>query len=89
MAVVGTERVEESFEALWTGAKPGSAETLLAACLAERSGANQRLPGVGPAVGMGAMSIVVLQVHRQASDEFLGRCEIAAFEEATSQGAEP
>src|SRR5205814_555226 len=48
VAAVGAERVEESVESLWTGAKPGSAETLLASCLAERSGANQRLPGVGP-----------------------------------------
>jgi hypothetical protein len=38
---------------------------------------------------MGAMSIVFLQVHGEAGDEILGRCENAAFKEATSQGAEP
>lgn len=89
MAVVGAEWVEEAFETLGISAKPRSTESLLAACLAERSGANQRLSGVGPAVGMSAMSIVVVQVRSQAGDEFLGRCEVAAFEEATSQGAEP
>lgn len=35
------------------------------------------------------MGIVVLQVCSQACDEFRGRCEVATFQEATSQGAEP
>ena len=70
-------------------AKPGAAEALLTACLAERSGANQRLPGVSPAVGMGTMGVVIVQVRSQACDEFLGRCEVAAFQETPSQGAEP
>ena len=35
------------------------------------------------------MGVVVVQVRGQACDEFLGRCEVAAFQEATSQGAEP
>jgi hypothetical protein len=70
-------------------AKPGAAEVLLTACLAERSGANQRLPGVSPAVGMGTMGVVIVQVRSQACDEFRGRCEVAAFQEAACQGAEP
>jgi len=89
VAAVRAEGVEESVEALWTGAKPRSTESLLAACLAEGRGANQRLPGVGPAVRTCATSVVVVQVLGQACDEFLGRCEVAAFQEATSQGAEP
>lgn len=35
------------------------------------------------------MCVVVVQVRSQTGDEFLGRFEVAAFEEATSQGAEP
>lgn len=88
-AAVGAEGVEESVETLWTRAKPRSAESLLAACLAEGRVANQRLPGVGPAVGMGAASVVIVQIGGQACDEFLGRCEIAAFQEAACQSAEP
>lgn len=62
---------------------------MLATCLAEGSSADQWLPGVGPAVGMSAMGVVIVQVSGQARDEFFGRCEITAFEPATSQGAEP
>ena len=88
-ALVGAGRVEKSVETLRASAEPGSAVALLAACLGEGSGANQRLAGVGPAVGMGSMSVVIVQIRRQEPDEFLGRCEVAAFEEATSQGTEP
>lgn len=35
------------------------------------------------------MSIVVVQVCGHACDEFLGRCEVAAFQEASSEGTEP
>ena len=70
-------------------AKPRSTESLLTACLAEGRGANQRLPGVGPAVGMSATSIVVVQIRGQACHKFLGRFEVAAFQETPSQGAEP
>ena len=38
---------------------------------------------------MGATGIVVVQIGGQAYDEFLSRSEVAAFEETTSQGAEP
>jgi hypothetical protein len=78
-----------TLEMLGTAAKPGSTESLLATCLAERSRTHQRLSGVGPAVGMSATSVVVVQVRGQACDEFLGRGEVAAFQKATSQGAEP
>ena len=89
MTLVGAKGVEEAVETLGTGAEPGSTESLLAPCLAERRGANQRLPGVGPAIGVSAVSVVVVQVRGQTCDEFLGRCEIAALQEAASQGAEP
>jgi hypothetical protein len=88
-APVGSGWVEELVETLRAGAKPCSTQSLLTACLAERRSADQGLPGVGPAVGMGAMSVVVVQIRGQARDEFVGRCEIAAFEEAPCQGAEP
>lgn len=87
--MVGAKGVEEAVETLGTGAEPGSTESLLAPCLAERRGANQRLSGVSPAIGVSAESVVVVQVRGQACDEFLGRCEVAAFQEAASQGAEP
>jgi hypothetical protein len=35
------------------------------------------------------MGVVVVQIRGQARDEFLGRCEVAALQETTSQGAEP
>ena len=89
MAVVGAWWVEEAVETLWTRAKPRSTEFFLSACLAERRGTNQGLAGVGPAIGMSAMGVVVGQVSGQACDEFLGRCKVAAFEEATGQGTEP
>ena len=89
MAVIGAGRIEESVETLWAGAKPRSTEFLLSASLAERCCTNQGLAGVGPAIGMGAMGVVVHQVSGQACDEFLSRCEVAAFEESTRQGAEP
>jgi len=89
VATVGARCVEEAVETLGISAKPRSTESLLAACLAERCGANQWLPGVGPAIRMSATSVVVVQVRGQTCDEFLGRCEVAAFQEATGQGAEP
>ncbi len=63
--------------------------TLLTACLAEGSGADQWLSSVGPAVRVGAVSVVVVEVRGQARDEVLGGCEVAAFQEATCQSAEP
>ena len=89
MTLVWTRWVEELIEALRASAKPGPTVALLSARLAEGGGTNQRLPGVGPAVGMGAMGVVVVQISGQTGDEFLGRCEVAAFQEATGQGAEP
>jgi hypothetical protein len=89
VTLVRAKGVEEAVETLGTGAEPGSTESLLTACLAEGRGSNQWLSGVGPAIGMSAVSVVVVQVHGQACDEFLGRCEVAAFQEAASQGAEP
>jgi hypothetical protein len=89
MPAIGARWIKAAIKALWAGSKPRPAEALLAACLAEGSGANQRLPGVGPAIGMGAVSIMVVEVGDQARDEFLGRGEIAAFQEAACQGAEP
>ena len=89
VTLIGAKGVEEAVESLGTGAEPGSTESLLTPCLAEGRGANQGLPGVGPAIGVSAVSVVVVQVRGQACDEFLGRCEVAAFQEATSQGAEP
>jgi hypothetical protein len=38
---------------------------------------------------MGALGVVVVEVRGQTSDEFVGRSEIAAFQETTRQGAEP
>ena len=35
------------------------------------------------------MGIVIIQVRCQTRDEFRGRGEVAAFQEASSQGAEP
>ena len=35
------------------------------------------------------MGVVIVQVCGQACDEVLGRCEVAAFQEAARQGAEP
>jgi hypothetical protein len=89
MTLVGAKGVEEAVETLGTGAEPGSTESLLAPCLAEGRGPNQRLPVVGPAIGVSAVGVVVVQVRGQACDEFLGRGEVAALQEAASQGAEP
>jgi len=81
--------VEESLEALRTGAEPCPTATLLSACLAEGRGANERLSRIGPAVGMGAMGVVVVQVGSQAGDKLLGRGKVATFQEASRQGTEP
>lgn len=89
MAAIGAGWIKKAVKALWTRPKPRPAEALLAACLAERSGANQWLPGVRPAIGMGAVEIMVVKVSSQACDEFIGRCEVASFQEAPRQGAEP
>jgi hypothetical protein len=86
---VGAGRVQESVKTLWTYAKPRSTGSLLAARLAERSGADEGLSGVRPAVRVGAMGVVVVQVRSQACDEFLGRGEVAALEPATRQRAKP
>jgi hypothetical protein len=86
---IGTRWINKALKALWAHSKPRATEALLAACLAERSGANQRLPGVRPAIGMGAVDIVVVQVSGQACDKFFGRREIASFQKAACQGAEP
>src|SRR5262245_30607176 len=88
-ALVRAGWVEELIETLRTGAEPGSAAALLSACLAEGRGENQGLPGLGPAVRMCAMVVVVVQVRGQACDEFLGRGEVTALQEAACQGAEP
>jgi hypothetical protein len=89
VAPIGARWIKEAVKALWARSKPRPAEALLAACLAEGSGANQWLPCVRPAIGLGAMGIMVVEVSDQAGDEFLGRCEIASFQEAARQGAEP
>ena len=89
MAVIGARRIEKTLEALWARSEPRSAEALLAAGLAEGSGTNQRLPGVRPAVGMGAVGIMVVEVSGQTRHEFLSRCKVAPFQEAACQGAEP
>src|SRR6266850_6070200 len=89
MAAIWARWIKEAVKPLWASSKPRPTEALLAACLAEGCGANQRLPGVGPAIGMGAVGIMVVEVSDQARDEFLGRCEIASFQEAACQGAEP
>ena len=88
-AFIGARGIEETIEALRSCCEPRSAEALLPACLAERGRTNQRLAGVGPAVRMGSVSVVIVQIGRQSRDEVGGRVEVAAFEEATSQSAEP
>jgi len=89
VAVIWAWWIKEAVKALWARSKPRPAEALLAACLAEGRGANQRLSCVRPAIGMGAMGIMVVEVSDQTGYEFLGRGEVASFEEAACQGAEP
>src|SRR5665213_951954 len=85
-ATIGAGRVEAALEWLWTGAKPGPSEALLASGLAEGRCPDQGLSGVGPAIRMG---VVVVQVGLQPGDEVRGRSEVASFEPATRQSAEP
>lgn len=88
-AFVGARGIEDSVEGLRTHAEPCSTETLLAPGLAEGRRSDQWLSGVGPAIGMGSMGIVVVQISGHSFNEIVGGCEVASFEEATGQRAEP
>ena len=55
--------------------------TLLAAGLTEGRGAYQGLPRVRPAIGMGVMSIVPLQIGTQLGLKVYARTKITPFEE--------
>ena len=88
-ALVGARRIDGLIELLWLPSEPRSAQALLAACLAEGRGPNQRLPRVGPAVRMGAMGVVIVQIGRQACAEVLGGGEVTALEESARQRTKP
>src|SRR5580692_5067972 len=69
--------------------EPSTSKSLLSTGLTEWGRADERLPGIGPAVWMGSMCVVIVHVGMQAPDEFFGRCEVTPFEPAASECAEP
>src|ERR1700722_11685304 len=81
--------IQVTLELLGPRAEPRSSLPLLATGLTERDSSHQRCPGISPAVGMGMMTIVVGDERQQASLEIRHRVEVAPFQEASPQHAEP
>ena len=81
--------IENAFKALGAGAKPRTAVLLLASGMTEGSGAHQGLPRIRPAIRMGMVRVVHLQVVVQPGGKVLDGTEIAPLQEAACQHAEP
>ena len=63
--------------------------TLLTTRLTERRRAHEGLTRIRPAIRMGVMGVVDLEIVRQAGFKIVGRSVIASFEKTTGQDAQP
>src|SRR4029079_7838622 len=89
LSFVGSWWVEKPLERFWLRAEPCAALCLLTASLAEGRRSHQGFPGIGPAIGMGVVVVVVLQELVQSLFKVGCRTEIATFEKATLQHTKP
>ena len=81
--------IEDALIQLGPGAEPCPTVLLLGASPAERRVADQGLAGVGPAIGMGVMRVVVLHESPEPRLEVGRRAEVALGEEPSREGTEP
>src|SRR6266404_557844 len=88
-AFVGPRWINRPLKELRARAKPSASMPLLATCLAEGGGSDQRLARVGPTIGMGVVCVVILQVGLQSGFKFGRARKVAAFEKAPLQDTEP
>src|SRR5207244_2573007 len=89
MPRVGAWRIDEPLEKWRPGAEPGPPLPLLVACLTEGRSPDQGLTRISPAVGVGVLRVVIIEVGAQAVLEFCRRSEVAALEETAREDAEP
>jgi hypothetical protein len=87
--VIRSGWIEDAFKALGTGAKPRAAVPLLASGPTEGSSAHQGLPGIGPAIRMGLVSVVHFQIVTEPGGKVLDGSKIAPLQEPACQHAEP
>src|SRR5262245_33803898 len=87
-SVVGPRRVDEALKQLGASAKPGPAQPSLPRRLALWRMAHQRLARVRPAVGMGLLLVVFVQVVPETLLELPQRLEGATPQELPRQDAE-
>src|SRR5688500_7621008 len=88
-ALVGARRIQEALPTGRSSSDADSATLLLTTRLGERRSSYQRLAGVGPAIGMSVLGIVPFQEDAQPLLELRRRSEVASFQEAPRQHAEP
>ena len=87
--VVRSGRIEQAFKQLWPRTEPSPAVFLLSPRGTERSTADQRLAGIGPAEWMRVMRVVVIEEAAERVLEHFGRGKVASLEKAARQNAEP